>query len=65
LPFLALTLEEGGDMRGRTHAQALSDPFQRQGRLWPQARRDAILPRIALAAALQAADFACGRKPFC
>jgi len=52
-------------MRGRTHAQALSDPFQRQGRLWPQARRDAILPRIALAAALQAADFACGRKPFC
>jgi hypothetical protein len=49
----------------RPHAPALSDPLQRQGRLSPQARRDANLPRIAFAAALQVAEFACGRKPFC
>jgi hypothetical protein len=49
----------------RPHAPALSDPLQRQGRLSPQPRRDANLPRIAFAAALPAVECACGRKPFC
>jgi hypothetical protein len=48
-----VVLEQGRDVSCGPQAQALSDPLQRQGRLSPQARRDANLPRIAFAAALQ------------
>jgi len=51
--FLLVASEEGSDVSCGPHAQALSDPRQRDGRLSPQARRDANLPRIAFAASLQ------------
>ena len=57
---LLVALEQGSDVSCAPHAQALSDPLQRHCRLSPQARRDANLPRIALA--LQATDFAVGGR---
>ena len=51
--------------RSKRYLPLTGHPHRCHGRLSSQARRDANLPRSALATALPTTDFACGRKPCC